>query len=146
MLLSHVQCDRSPGWEWVLLAQHIVRCIWSPFVISASSEAYKMTSWINTCIRFILSLLSEVMSVLLIWQAIQSFQKRLAPLKESHFSKELGRLILHSLRVCTRACAENQTTSRGGTHPEITSKGCPYQRSAEIGNASNLEMFLQQGR
>lgn len=145
MLVSPVQCDRSPAVEGSLLTQHVVHSICSPFVTHHQCKfrsIKEMTSWIKMWIRFILNLLHEAMSVVLIWQAAQSFQKRLASLKASQFSKELGRLISHSLRVCTRAYIENQTTSREGIPPKITSKGWPHQCPAEIGNTSNLAMFL----
>lgn len=84
--------------------------------------------------RFILNLLCEVMSGLLLWQAVQALQRRMAVLKAPPLSEELGRLISHSLRVCSRACAGNQTGTGEGIHPKITSKGWACQGPAEIGN------------
>lgn len=126
MLVSPLQWDGSPGCEGIFVnsaycSQHLLTVCHPPSM--QGQKHWKMTSWIKTWIRFILNLLGEVMSGLLIWQAIQSFQKRFALLKESHFSKELGRPVSYLLRVCTRACVENQATSREGIHPEITSKG-----------------------
>lgn len=73
--------------------------------------------------RFILNLLREVMSGLLLWQAVQALRRRMAVPKAPHLSEELGRLISHSLRACSRACAGNQTGAGEGIHPKITSKG-----------------------
>lgn len=73
--------------------------------------------------RFILNLLCEVMSALLLWQAVQALQRRMAVLKTSHLSEELGRLISYLLGVCSRACAGKAAGTVGGIHPKITPKG-----------------------
>lgn len=88
---------------------------------------------------FVLDLLCEVMSGLLFWQAVQALQRRMAVLKASHLSEELGRLISHSLRVCSRACAGNQADSVEGIHLKITSKGWACQCQPPVGKWSFSE-------
>lgn len=93
-----------------------------------SSETYKMSSWINTWVWFILSLSDECFTYLAAY--IQSFQVSL--LERISLFKGTWQTTISLTDSLHKSLCWNQTTSREGTQPEIASKGWAYQCSPPI--------------